>query len=217
MSTFSIHDHGLLIKRWSPAYALDDIASRRRSVIHALELIRTVVRPLALEITLGPMDAETFAVTPVESRRVASRGIPAGVACQTALSPAGTLEVVDSLTADAVARALTPEQTNWDFATVSALTTAAYTSANTLQVEQMPSVTSPIIEMDGVRWAVGPIDLPGARLIPPIGIRWHQEWGDLQLAIEALWSPWWQTSSAEYAALRAAEKALDDAGFRVNV
>ena len=81
----------------------------------------------------------------------------------------------------------------------------------------MPSVTAPIIEMDGVRWAVGPLDLPGARLIPPVGIRWHQEWGDLQLAIEAFWNPWWQTSSAEYAALRAAEKALDDAGFRVNV
>src|SRR5262245_61598285 len=217
MSTFSIHDHGLLIKRWSPAHALDDIASRRRSVIQALELIQTVVRPLALEITLGPMDAETFAVTPVESRRVASRGIPEGVAFQSAFSPAGPLEVVDSLTADAVARALTPEQSNWDIATVSALTTAAYTSADTLQVEQMPSVISPIIEMDGVRWAVGPIDLPGSRLIPPIGIRWHQEWGDLQLDIEALWSPWWQTSSAEYAALRAAEKALDDAGFRMNV
>lgn len=217
MSTFSIHDHGLLIKRWSPAYALDDIASRRRSVVQALELIQTVVRPLALEITLGPMDAETFAVTPVESRRVASRGIPAGVASQSALSPASPLEVVDSLTADAVARALTPEQADWDFATISAITTAAYTSADALELEQMPSVTAPIIEMDGVRWAVGPLDLPGARLIPPVGIRWHQEWGDLQLVIEAFWNPWWQTSSAEYAALRAAEKALDDAGFRVNV
>lgn len=217
MSTFSIHDHGLLIKRWSPACASDDITSRRRSVVQALELIQTVVRPLVLEITLGPMDAETFAVTPAESRRVASRGIPAGVASQSALSPAGPLEVVDSLTADAVTRALTPEQSNWDVATISALTTAAYTVADTLQLEQTPSATVPIVEMDDVRWAVGPIDLPGVRLIPPIGIRWRQEWGDLQLAVEAFWSPWWETSSAEYAALRAAEKALDDAGFRVNV
>jgi len=125
--------------------------------------------------------------------------------------------VVDSLTADAVTRALTPEQSNWDVATISALTTAAYTVADTLQLEQTPSATVPIVEMDDVRWAVGPIDLPGVRLIPPIGIRWRQEWGDLQLAVEAFWSPWWETSSAEYAALRAAEKALDDAGFRVNV
>jgi hypothetical protein len=217
MTTFSIHDQGLLIKRWSPACPLEDIASRRRSVIQALELVQPVIRPLALEVTLGPMDPETFAVTPVESRRVVSRRIPAGAVSESALSPASPLEVVDSLTADVVERALTPQQANWDVATISALTIAARTSADTLELERTPSRTAPMIEMDGIRWAVGPIDMPGARLIPPVGLRWHQEWGDLQLAIEAFWSPWWQTSTAEYAALRAAERALDDAGFRVNV
>lgn len=80
----------------------------------------------------------------------------------------------------------------------------------------MPSVTVPMLELDALRWAVGPIDLPGARLLPPIGVLWQQGWGDLQLTIEAFWSLWWQTSTAEYAALRAAEQALDDVGYRMN-
>ena len=77
----------------------------------------------------------------------------------------------------------------------------------------MPAHAVPVLVLDGERWAVGPIDVQGYRLAPPIALRWRQEWGDVELTIEAFWSLWWQTDSAELAGLRAAERALDDAGF----
>jgi hypothetical protein len=73
-----------------------------------------------------------------------------------------------------------------------------------------------VIEADGGPWLVGPVDLPGDRLSPPIRLRWLQEWGGLELTIEALWSPWSETSSAELVALQAATRALDAAGFLVD-
>lgn len=215
MSTFSISDHGLTIARESPSQALDDLAGRRRAVVRALEILHPVVRPLALEITLGPMDPETFAVTPMTSRRLASSAIPADVAHQSAFAHPAEVEVVDSLTPDIVIRALTPENPGWDFATSVALVTMARTDASDLTVDRMPSLAVPTLEADGGRWVVAPVDVPGYRLLPPIGLTWRQEWGDLQLTIEAFWSLWWHTTSAEYAALRAAERALDAAGFVV--
>lgn len=213
MSMFSISDHGLIIARESPSQALDDLATRRHAVVRALEILHPVVRPLAIEITLGPVDPETFAVTPITSRRLASSAIPAGVAHQSAFARSTEVEVVDSLTADAVIRALTPENPGWDFATTVALVTMARTYASDLIIDRMPSLAVPMLEADGGRWVVGPVDVPGYRLLPPIGLTWRQEWGDLQFTIEAFWSLWWQTASAEYAALRAAERALDAAGF----
>jgi hypothetical protein len=213
MPTFSISDRGLLIKRSGPAQALEDSAARRRAVVRALEILHPVVRPLALEITLGPLDPETFAVAPAESRRIASRAIPSGVANPSAFEQPAEIELVDDLTADVLLRALTPAQPGWDFATITASVTAARVTASELTIDRMPAHAVPMLVLDGEHWAVGPIDAQGYRLAPPIALRWRQEWGDVELTIEALWSLWWQTDSAELAGLRAAERALDDPGF----
>jgi hypothetical protein len=213
MSTFSISDRGLIIKRSYTAPALDDTTARRRAVSRVLELLHPLVRPLALEITLGAMDPETFGVTPTTSRRLVSRVIPAGVACHSALAEPGELTVVDSLTPGVVMRALTPGEPGWDFCTISALVTAARVHTSELRIDRMPSLGVPSLEIDGAPWIVGPLDVAGSRLLPPISLRWHQEWGDLLFTMEALWSLWWETGSAEHAALRAAEQALDAAGF----
>ena len=215
LAMFSISDQGLINERECPLQALDDSAGRRHAVVQALEILAPIVRPLALEITLGPMDPETFAVTTAESRRLASSAIPAGVAHQSAFAHSAEIEVVDSLTSDAVLRALTPREAGWEFSTIVTLVTSARVYVSDLVLERMPSLPVPTLEADGGRWVVGPLDAPGYRLLPPIRLTWRQEWGDLSLAIEAFWSLWWQTDSAEYAALRAAEQALDAAGFTV--
>jgi hypothetical protein len=213
MTTFSISDRGLTIKRRSPEQSLADVVARRRSVVRALEILRSIVRPLSLEITFGPMDPDTFAVTPVMSRRVASRSIPGGVAHQSALAQPAEIELVDSLTPDVVMNALTPRDSGWDFSTIAALVTAARTDARELHIDRIPTLRVPMTDADGARWAVGPIDVGGGRLLPPIGLLWQQEWGDLELTIEAFWSLWWSPGSAEYVALRDAERELDTAGF----
>jgi hypothetical protein len=214
MTTFSIFDHGLLIKRWSPPHALDDVAARRHAVVQALEILHPVVRPLALEITMGPLDPETFSVTHELTRRVASRDIPAQVAHQSAFATSPEPELVDSLTPDIVSRALTPAEHDWDIYTVSALVTAARIRVEHPRVERMPSFDIPTLEADGDRWVVGPIDAPGCRFLPPVGLLWRQEWGDLELSIEAFWSLWWQIGSAEHTALSDTEQALDASGWR---
>jgi hypothetical protein len=213
MPTFSISDHGLFIQRQGPPHSPDDVAARRRAVVQALEILRPVVRPLALEITLGPLEPETFAVTPTTNRRLASRAIPAGVAHQSAFAHSAEVEVVDAITPDLVLQAITPEAPGWDFATIEALVTAARTSERETIIDRMPSRAVPMLELDGGRWLVGPIDAPGYRLQPPIRLRWRQQWGELSLIIQALWSLWWQTGSPEHTGLRAAERALDAAGF----
>jgi hypothetical protein len=96
MPTFFISDRGLLIRRGGPAQALEDSAALRRAVVRALEILQPVVRPLALEITLGPLDPETFAVTPAESRRIASRAIPPGVANLSAFEQPAEIELVET-------------------------------------------------------------------------------------------------------------------------
>lgn len=192
---------------------LEDVAARRSTVAHALEILQPVVRPLALEITFGAMDPETFAVGPVTSRRIASRELPAGVACQSALARPAELETVDTITPEILTRVLTPPSPGWDFSTIRVLVTAARSDAIELQIDRMPSRSIPILEADDGRWVVGPIDAPGDRLSPPIGLLWQQEWGDVQLTVQSFWSLWGQSGSSEHAVLRAAESALDAAGF----
>lgn len=213
MATFTITDHGLLIKRYGPPQVLDGVTERRAVVMRALEILSSVVRPLALEISFGPLDSETFAVTEVETRRLASRAIPAGVANLSAFEEPAVLELVDELTVDVVERALTPPQPDWDVATIRASVTAARVGATELTIEQLPSRQVPVAVLDGEPWAVGPIDAHGCRLAPPIALTWRQDFGDIELTVEAFWSLWWQTASAEYARLRAAEQALNDSGF----
>jgi len=213
MSTFSISDRGLLIKRSGPPQVLDGVAARRAAVLRTLEILHPVVRPLALEISFGPVEPETFAVAGIESRWLASRAIPAGVANLSAFEQPAAIELVDELTADVMARALTPPHPGWDFATITASVTAARVTTSELTIEQMPSHPVPVIARDGERWAVGPINVQGYRLAPPIALGWRQDFGDVELTIEALWSLWWLTASAEHTGLRAAERALDAAGF----
>lgn len=213
MSTFHIADHGLLIKRYGPPPGLDRIAGNRASVMRVLEILRPVVRPLALEITFGLMEPETFAVTAVETRRIASRAIPAGVANRSAFEQPAELELVDELTTDVVARALAPPHPGWDIETVTAAVSAARVTEVELTIERQPSLRVPVIDLDGERWAVGPLDVQGYRLAPPIALAWRQSYGDVELTIEAFWTLWWQTGSVEYNGLQAAEQALDAAGF----
>ncbi|MBB5774409.1 hypothetical protein [Nonomuraea jabiensis] len=213
-STFAIADRGLLITRYGPPRVLDGVAERRSAVMRTLEILSPVVRPLALEISFGPLDPETFAVSPeTETRRLATPAIPAGVANQSAYAEPAEIELVDELTADVVARALTPPYPDWDVGTIRATVTAARVSATDLTIEQLPSRHVPVVVLDGERWAVGPIDALGYRLQPPVALVWRQEYGDILLRIEAFWTLWWQTDSAEYVSLRAAEQALDAAGF----
>lgn len=120
MVTFSIFDRGLLIKRWSPAHAPAAVAARRRAIVRTLGILRPVVRPLALEITMGPLDPETFSVTHELTRRLASRAIPAQVSHQSAFAVSPEPELVDSLTPDVVWRALMPAEHDRDLHTVSA-------------------------------------------------------------------------------------------------
>lgn len=93
---------------------------------------------------------------------------------------------------------ITPEAPGWDFATIEALVTAARTSERDPIIDRMPSRAVPMLELDGGRWLVGPIDAPGYRLQPPIRLTWRQQWGELSLTIQALWSLWWQTGSPEH-------------------
>ncbi|MDN3358583.1 hypothetical protein [Actinomadura sp. DC4] len=216
MPTFSIFDRGLCVERRSPDHALDDVAARRDTVLQALEILRPVVRPLAIEITMGSLDPETFASDFELIRRVASRTIPAGVAHQSAFAESPEAELVDSLTPDVVLEALTPAESDWDIHSVRALVTAARTEVANPRIDRMPSLEVPTLEMDGERWLVGPVDEPGYRLQPPISLRWQQERGELRLSVEAFWSLWWQLGSAEHTALREAERALDESGFQVD-
>lgn len=215
MVMFSISEQGLLSERVCPTQGFDDVAGRRHAVVRALEILAPVVRPLAFEITLGPMDPETFGVTHEDSRRLASSAIPAGVAHKSAFEHPAEIELVDSLTPDVVMRALTPREPGWDFSTVVTRVTAARVHESELVFQRMPSLPVPTLEADGSRWVVGPLDAPGYRHFPPIRLTWRQEWGELLLAIHAFWDQWWQTNAAEYAALRAADQALDAAGFTV--
>lgn len=213
MPTFSISEHGVRIQRSAPSHALDDVAARRRAVLRALDVLSPVVRPLALEIVLGPLHLDTFAVEPGETRRLAVRSIPPGVAHPSALAHPVPVEIVDALTPDTVLRAITPPYANWDIASVTATVTAARVSTDDLVFDQMPTRRLPVIELDGARWVVGPLDEIGYRLTPPIAVTWKQEWGDLRLTVEAAWSLWWPNDSAERAGLRATERALAAAGF----
>jgi hypothetical protein len=215
MSMFSISDHGVRIQRSAPTHALDDVAARRRAVLRALEVLQPVVRPLALEIVLGPLHLDTFAVEPSETRRLAVRTIPAGVAHPSTFTPPVAVELVDALTPDTVLRAITPPQANWDIASVTATVTAARVASDELVFDQLPTQRMPVIELDGAPWVVGPLDEPGYRLTPPIALIWKQAWGDLRLTVESAWSLWWPTESAERAGLRAVERALDAAGFTI--
>jgi hypothetical protein len=168
MAMFSISKQGLINERECPSQALDDTAGRRHAVVQALEILAPVVRPLAFEITLGPMDPETFAVTTVENRRLASNAIPAGVAHQSAFAHSAEVEFVDCLAPDAVIHALTSREAGWDFSTVVTLVTSARVYVSDLVLERMPSLPIPTLEADGSRWVVGPLDVPGYRLLPPI-------------------------------------------------
>jgi hypothetical protein len=211
---FSISDHTLRFVRYGPADVLDGVAERRAAVLRALEILSPVVRPLALEISFGPLDPQTLAVTgEAEIRRLAARTIPAGVANPTAYARTAEPELVDDLTGDVLVRALTPPHPDWDVATVRASVTAARVTATDLAIEEMPARQVPVITLDGARWAVGPIDAPGYARKPPIALTWRQEYGDILLIVEAYWTLRWSTISAEYAGLRAAEQALDAAGF----
>jgi hypothetical protein len=215
MPTFSISDQGVRIGRSAPTHALDDVAARRRAVLRALDVLSPVVRPLALEIVLGPLHLDTFAVEPGETRRLAVRSIPAGVAHPSAFAHPVPVELVDALTPDTVLRAITPPHANWDIASVTATVTAARVSTDDLVFDQLPAQRMPVIELDGARWLVGPLDETGYRLTPPIAVTWRQEWGDLRLTLEAAWSLWWPVESAERAWLCAAARALDAAGFTI--
>lgn len=211
--TFSIADHGVLIQRLVPPHALEDVAARRRAVLRALEILQPVVRPLALEIALGPLDPETFAVESREIRRIAVRAIPPGVANPSGIADPPQVEQVDRMSPEVIERALTPSQPGWDLSVVTATVTAARIGSDELVIDTMPSRSVPTIELDGARWVVGPVDAPGYRLSPPIALSWEQMWGDLQVTIDARWSLWWPVDSAEFAGLRAVERALDAAGF----
>jgi hypothetical protein len=214
MPTFSISDHTLRFERHGPPGVLDGVAERRSAVMRALEILSPVVRPLALEISFGPLDPVTFAVwTETDIRRLAIRAIPDGVANRSAYARPVEIERVDELTDDVVRRALTPPHPDWDVATIRAPVTAARVTATDLTIEEMPSRQVPVIVLDGERWAVGPIDAQGYRLKPPIALTWHQDYGDIVLRVEAYWTLWWSTISAECAGLRSAEQALDAAGF----
>ena len=109
MPTFSISDHTLRFVRYGPPGVLDGVAQRRSAVMRALEILSPVVRPLALEISFGPLDPVTFAVwTETDIRRLAMRAIPDGVANRSAYARPVEIERVDELTDDVVRRALTP-------------------------------------------------------------------------------------------------------------
>jgi hypothetical protein len=171
MPTFSISDHTLHFMRHGPPGVLDGVAQRRSAVMRALEILSPVVRPLALEISFGPLDPVTFAVwSETDIRRLAMRAIPDGVANPTAYARPVEIERVDELTEDVVRRALTPSHPDWDVATIRAPVTAARVTATDLTIEEMPSRQVPMIVLDGERWAVGPIDAPGYRLRPPIAL-----------------------------------------------
>jgi hypothetical protein len=214
MVEFSIVDNGLRIERYGPPQVLDGVGERRAAVLRALDILAPVVRPLALEISFGPLDPETFAVYPeIEIRRLATPAIPAGVANRSEYESSAEIELVDALTADVVARALTPPHPDWDVATIRATVTAARVFETELTIERLPALPVPVVVLDRERWAVGPIDVPGCRREPPVGLLWRQEYGDIVLRIEAFWTLWWQTDLPEYAGLRAVERALDAAGF----
>ena len=209
MPTFSISDHTLRFERHGPPGVLDGVAERRSAVMRALEILSPVVRPLALEISFGPLDPVTFAVwTETDIRRLAMRAIPDGVANRSAYARPVEIKRVDELTDDVVRRALTPPHPDWDVATIRAPVTAARVTATDLTIEEMPSRQVPVIVLDGERWAVGPIDAQGYRLKPPIALTWHQDYGDIVLRVEAYWTLWWSAISAE--------QALDAAGFPEN-
>jgi hypothetical protein len=182
-------------------------------MLRALEILAPVVRPLALEITLGPLEPETFSVEQREIRRIATRTLPVGVAHQSAFADSPPVELVDALTPEHVMRALTPAEPGWDVDTITASVTAARVYTTDLSFERMPSHPVPTIEIDGAPWIVGPIDVQGYSREPPIALSWKQDYGDLRLTIDARWTLWWIDDSPERAGLRAAERALDAAGF----
>lgn len=215
MPTLSIADHGVTIHRSSPTHALDDVEARRHAVLRALEILTPVVRPLALEVSLGTLDTDTFAVEPREVRRIAIRSLPVGVANLSAFADPPPVELVDVLTFEHVMRVLTPTEPGWDVATITAPVTAARVHATKLAFERLPSRPVPTMEIDGATWVVGPIDAPGYRLAPPIALSWRQDYGDLQLTVAARWNLWSMSGSAELAGLRAAERFLDAAGFAI--
>jgi hypothetical protein len=214
MSTISIADQGLRFERFGPPDVLDGVAERRAAVLRAIEVLAPVVRPLAVEISFGPLDPDTFRVARIEeTRRIAVRDLPDGVVDASDFADPPEPLLVDELTADVLTQALTPPQPDWDIAKVRASVTAARITATDLTIEQLPSRPVPEIEFDGDRWVVGPLDAQGLRLLPPIALTWRQEYGDVVLFVEAFWSPWWRTDTPEHAGLRAVEQALTAAGF----
>lgn len=214
-SIISIADQGLMFEWRGPSDVLDGVAERRAAVLRALEILAPVVRPLALEISFGPLDPDTFAVgASIDSRRIAVRKLPDGVVDASAFAHSLEPVQVDELSVEVLEQALTPPHPEWDIATIRTSVTAARVTGVDLMIEQLPSHQVPVIELDGDRWAVGPLDVPGLRMQPPVALTWSQDYGDIVLAVEAFWSPWWQTTSAEYAGLRAVRQALTAAGFR---
>jgi len=132
-------------------------------------------------------------------------------------NPSLAVELVDALTPDVVLRAITPPQPGWDIASITTPVTAARVATDDLVFERGPALRVPTIAFDGARWVVGPIDASGVRQAPPISLAWQQAWGDLRLTIDAAWSLWGIPASAELTGLRAAERALDAAGFTVEL
>jgi hypothetical protein len=63
---------------------------------------------------------------------------------------------------------------------------------------------------------VGPLEVSGQVWPAPVAVSWQQYWGLMQLRLQARWELWFEMNRPEYEGLRAAERALDAAGFRTS-
>jgi hypothetical protein len=206
---------GLFMERFNPPRPPDDVLARRRDLLRSLEVLHDVVRPLALQVTLGPLHPQTFDVESVQEQRwVVVDPLPDGVAHRPFFEPTVPVRRVGAITPALVEELVTPAHDGWDWESVHALVTASRLEAPVLRLEEAPALPVPVRDIDGATWVVAPLDVSGQVWPAPVTVRWQQYWGLVRLQLEARWELWLEVERPEYQGLRRAERALDALGFR---